>query len=33
MPELHMIEDIQSLLRLGADLDTPGDHGATLVRM
>nr|KAF6405490.1 protein phosphatase 1 regulatory subunit 16A [Rousettus aegyptiacus] len=26
LPELHMIEDIQSLLRLGADLDTPGGH-------
>ncbi|XP_036089108.1 protein phosphatase 1 regulatory subunit 16A isoform X2 [Rousettus aegyptiacus] len=33
LPELHMIEDIQSLLRLGADLDTPGDHGATLVHL
>lgn len=28
-----MIEDIQSLLRLGADLDTPGDHGATLLHV
>nr|KAF6405487.1 protein phosphatase 1 regulatory subunit 16A [Rousettus aegyptiacus] len=33
LPELHMIEDIQSLLRLGADLDTPGDHGATLLHV
>lgn len=32
MPELHMLEDIQSLLQAGADLNAPGDHGATLVR-
>lgn len=33
MPELHMLDDIRSLLRAGADLDAPQDHGATLVRM
>lgn len=27
-----MLEDFQSLLQSGADLDAPGDHGATLVR-
>ncbi|XP_077022594.1 protein phosphatase 1 regulatory subunit 16A isoform X2 [Tamandua tetradactyla] len=31
VPEQHMLEDIRSLLRAGADLDTPGDHGATLL--
>ncbi|XP_023376093.1 protein phosphatase 1 regulatory subunit 16A isoform X1 [Pteropus vampyrus] len=33
LPELHMLEGIQSLLRLGADLDAPGDHGATLLHV
>lgn len=32
LPELHMLEDIRNLLQAGADLDTPRDHGATLVR-
>ncbi|XP_037659118.1 protein phosphatase 1 regulatory subunit 16A [Choloepus didactylus] len=32
-PEWHMLEDIRSLLRVGADLDTPGDHGATLLHI
>ena len=29
---MHLLEDIRSLLQTGADLDAPGDHGATLVR-
>ncbi|XP_059984352.1 protein phosphatase 1 regulatory subunit 16A isoform X4 [Lagenorhynchus albirostris] len=32
LPELHMLEDIRSLLQEGADLNAPRDHGATLVR-
>lgn len=27
-----MLEHIRGLLQTGADLDAPGDHGATLVR-
>ncbi|XP_006830848.1 PREDICTED: protein phosphatase 1 regulatory subunit 16A [Chrysochloris asiatica] len=33
VPELRMLEDIQSLLLLGADLDAAGDHGATLLHI
>ncbi|XP_068382256.1 protein phosphatase 1 regulatory subunit 16A isoform X1 [Eschrichtius robustus] len=32
LPELHMLEDVRSLLQAGADLNAPRDHGATLVR-
>lgn len=28
-----MLDDIRSLLRAGADIDAPQDHGATLVSM
>lgn len=33
LPELHMLDDIRSLLQAGADIDAPRDHGATLVTM
>ncbi|XP_004697405.1 protein phosphatase 1 regulatory subunit 16A [Echinops telfairi] len=33
VPELRMLEDIQSLLHSGAELDTPQDHGATLLHV
>ncbi|XP_017523183.2 protein phosphatase 1 regulatory subunit 16A isoform X1 [Manis javanica] len=33
LPELHMLDDIRSLLRAGADLDAPQDHGATLLHI
>lgn len=33
LPERHMLEDFQSLLQSGADLDAPGDHGATLLHI
>ncbi|XP_037022431.2 protein phosphatase 1 regulatory subunit 16A isoform X2 [Artibeus jamaicensis] len=33
LPELHLLEDIRSLLQTGADLDAPGDHGATLLHV
>ncbi|KAM6148288.1 protein phosphatase 1 regulatory subunit 16A [Rhynchocyon petersi] len=33
VPELQMLEHIQSLLRTGADLNTPWDHGATLLHI
>lgn len=33
LPELHMLEHIQGLLQMGADLDAPGDHGATLLHI
>ncbi|XP_036278488.1 protein phosphatase 1 regulatory subunit 16A [Pipistrellus kuhlii] len=33
LPELHMLEDIRGLLQTGADLDAPGDHGATLLHI
>ncbi|KAF5928742.1 protein phosphatase 1 regulatory subunit 16A isoform X2 [Diceros bicornis minor] len=33
LPELHMLDDIRSLLRTGADLDAPQDHGATLLHI
>lgn len=32
VPELCMLNDLQSLLRTGANLNDPLDHGATLVR-
>nr|XP_015100730.1 protein phosphatase 1 regulatory subunit 16A [Vicugna pacos] len=33
LPELHMLDDIRSLLQAGADLDAPQDHGATLLHI
>ncbi|XP_066873886.1 protein phosphatase 1 regulatory subunit 16A isoform X2 [Kogia breviceps] len=33
LPELHMLEDIRSLLQAGADLNAPRDHGATLLHI
>ncbi|XP_068935745.1 protein phosphatase 1 regulatory subunit 16A-like [Petaurus breviceps papuanus] len=33
VPELHMVEDIRSLLQAGADLNAPQDHGATLLHI
>lgn len=33
VPELRMLDDLQSLLHAGADLNDPLDHGATLVRI
>ncbi|XP_060053179.1 protein phosphatase 1 regulatory subunit 16A isoform X2 [Erinaceus europaeus] len=33
LPELHMLDDIRSLLQVGADLDAPQDHGATLLHI
>ncbi|XP_066121487.1 protein phosphatase 1 regulatory subunit 16A [Saccopteryx bilineata] len=33
LPELHMLEDIHGLLHTGADLNAPGDHGATLLHI
>uniref|UniRef100_K9J1L8 Protein phosphatase 1 regulatory subunit 16A n=1 Tax=Desmodus rotundus TaxID=9430 RepID=K9J1L8_DESRO len=33
LPEVHLLEDIRSLLQTGADLDAPGDHGATLLHV
>ncbi|XP_027713639.1 protein phosphatase 1 regulatory subunit 16A [Vombatus ursinus] len=33
VPELHMVEDIQSLLQAGADINAPQDHGATLLHI
>ncbi|XP_044636846.1 protein phosphatase 1 regulatory subunit 16A isoform X1 [Equus asinus] len=33
LPELHMLDDIRSLLQAGADLDAPLDHGATLLHI
>ncbi|XP_060143565.1 protein phosphatase 1 regulatory subunit 16A isoform X4 [Globicephala melas] len=33
LPELHMLEDIRSLLQEGADLNAPRDHGATLLHI
>ncbi|XP_008569958.1 PREDICTED: protein phosphatase 1 regulatory subunit 16A [Galeopterus variegatus] len=33
VPELCMLDDIRSLLQAGADLDVPGDHGATLLHI
>ncbi|XP_032465562.1 protein phosphatase 1 regulatory subunit 16A isoform X2 [Phocoena sinus] len=33
LPELHVLEDIRSLLQEGADLNAPGDHGATLLHI
>ncbi|KAM9050689.1 protein phosphatase 1 regulatory subunit 16A isoform 2-T6 [Megaptera novaeangliae] len=33
LPELHMLEDVRSLLRAGADLNAPRDHGATLLHI
>ncbi|XP_068382257.1 protein phosphatase 1 regulatory subunit 16A isoform X2 [Eschrichtius robustus] len=33
LPELHMLEDVRSLLQAGADLNAPRDHGATLLHI
>ncbi|XP_007954252.1 protein phosphatase 1 regulatory subunit 16A [Orycteropus afer afer] len=33
IPELRMLEDIRGLLHVGADLDAPRDHGATLLHI
>ncbi|XP_037348560.1 protein phosphatase 1 regulatory subunit 16A [Talpa occidentalis] len=33
LPELHMLDDVRSLLRTGAELEAPGDHGATLLHV
>lgn len=33
LPELHMLEDIRSLLHSGADLNAPRDQGATLLHV
>uniref|UniRef100_A0A7N4P2T3 Protein phosphatase 1 regulatory subunit 16A n=2 Tax=Sarcophilus harrisii TaxID=9305 RepID=A0A7N4P2T3_SARHA len=33
VPELHMVEDIRSLLQAGADINAPQDHGATLLHI
>ncbi|XP_045716869.1 protein phosphatase 1 regulatory subunit 16A [Phyllostomus hastatus] len=33
LPELRLLEHIRSLLQAGADLDAPGDHGATLLHV
>ncbi|XP_047420136.1 alanine aminotransferase 1 isoform X2 [Sciurus carolinensis] len=33
VPELHMLNDLRSLLHAGADLNDPLDHGATLLHM
>lgn len=33
LPELHLLNNIRSLLQLGADLDAPQDHGATLLHI
>ncbi|XP_045311560.1 protein phosphatase 1 regulatory subunit 16A [Leopardus geoffroyi] len=33
LPELHMLDDIRSLLQAGADIDAPRDHGATLLHI
>ncbi|XP_048214552.1 protein phosphatase 1 regulatory subunit 16A isoform X3 [Perognathus longimembris pacificus] len=33
VPELHMLDDLQSLLHAGADLNNPLDNGATLLHI
>lgn len=33
VPELHMLSDLRSLLHVGADLNEPLDHGATLLHV